>query len=189
MRGSLARPAASVADLNVGMPACMEHQPHCKAASLGALHLCLSASPPALMELQLQPTAPKLFQNSPDALAASTAASRTSDLSVGRRVPRRRASRRPLTPDGVLSGCPVSAGRAPRQRSGNRPVRTVGRNGTLWYMMYIATFAGIMPMWLHPHPPVVTDMIRVWFPASENVISAAAACGIQLIQLKCATRR
>ena len=43
----------------------------------------------------------------------------------------------PPTPDAILSPHRLSAfrTRAPLRRSGNRPVRTVGRNGGVWYMM------------------------------------------------------
>jgi hypothetical protein len=43
----------------------------------------------------------------------------------------------PPTPDAMLSPHRLSGfrRRAPLRRSGNRPVRTVGRNGGVWYMM------------------------------------------------------
>ncbi len=43
----------------------------------------------------------------------------------------------PPTPDAILSPHRLSGfrTRAPLRRSGNRPVRTVGRNGGVWYMM------------------------------------------------------
>ena len=43
----------------------------------------------------------------------------------------------PPTPDAILSPHRLSGfrTRAPHRRSGNRPVRTVGRNGDVWYMM------------------------------------------------------
>jgi hypothetical protein len=43
----------------------------------------------------------------------------------------------PPTPDAIMSPHRLSGfrKRAPLRRSGNRPVRTVGRNGGVWYMM------------------------------------------------------
>ena len=43
----------------------------------------------------------------------------------------------PPTPDAIVSPHRLSGfrKRAPLRRSGNRPVRTVGRNGGVWYMM------------------------------------------------------
>ena len=44
---------------------------------------------------------------------------------------------KPPTPDAIMSPHRLSGfrTRAPLRRSGNRPVRTVGRNGGVWYMM------------------------------------------------------
>ena len=59
---------------------------------------------------------------------------------------------KPPTPDAILSPHRLSGfrRRAPLRRSGNRPVRTVGRNGGVWYMM-LYDFKTHVMMQCHVH--------------------------------------